>query len=138
VRTIFADSGYWIAILSPKDTLHDKALSVSRSLGPSLLVTTEMVLSEVAAFFSDKGEHLRAAAAALIRSIRQDPNIRLVPQTSLQFQNALALYEQVSRTKIGAWSIAPRSKSSRELSITEALAHDQHFEQNGFIALLRS
>jgi predicted nucleic acid-binding protein len=137
VRTIFADSGYWIALLSPKDTLHNKALSVSRSLGPHLLVTTEMVLSEVAAFFSDKGEHLRAAAAKLIRSIRQNPNIRVVPQTSLQFQNALALYEQVSDKD---WSLVDCASFEvmRELSIMEALAHDQHFEQNGFVALLRS
>lgn len=137
MRTIFADSGYWIALLSPKDTLHNKALSVSRSLGPHLLVTTEMVLSEVAAFFSDKGEHLRAAAAKLIRSIRQNPNIRVVAQTSLQFQNALALYEQVSDKD---WSLVDCASFQvmRELNITEALAHDQHFEQNGFVALLRS
>jgi predicted nucleic acid-binding protein len=136
VRKVLADSGYWVALLSPRDTLHDKAREISASLGPHLLVTTEMVLSEVAAFFSDKGSRLRQAAAALIRAIRADPNIRLVPQTSLQFQDALALYEQSADKE---WSLVDCASFlvMRELAITEALAHDQHFEQAGFSALLR-
>lgn len=137
MRTVFADSGYWIALLSPKDDLHSQALSLSKGLGPHLLVTTEMVLAEVAAFFSARGDRLRAAAAKLICEVRNSPNTSVIPQTSLQFQNALALYEQVSDKD---WSLVDCASFQvmRELSIMEALAHDQHFEQNGFVALLRS
>jgi len=54
----------------------------------------------------------------------------------LQFQDALALYEQSSDKE---WSLTDCSSFliMRELKITEALAHDKHFEQAGFDALLR-
>jgi len=41
--------------------------------------------------------------------------------------------------KSGAWPIAPPSLSaSRQEGITDVLAHDHHFVQAGFVALLRS
>ena len=33
MKEIFADTGYWIALIDPKDVLHDKAKFVSGSLG---------------------------------------------------------------------------------------------------------
>jgi predicted nucleic acid-binding protein len=68
---------------------------------------------------------------------RADPNSSVVPQTSLQFQDALALYEQSSDKE---WSLTDCSSFliMRELKISEALAHDNHFEQYGFVALLRN
>jgi predicted nucleic acid-binding protein len=137
VKKVFADTGYWIAVINPQDDLHDKALQVSASLGPHLIVTTETVLSEVAAYFSDKGSRLRQGAVDLIRSIRANPNSRVIPQTSLQFQDALALYEQSSDKE---WSLTDCSSFliMRELKISEALAYDKHFEQAGFVALLRN
>jgi len=136
VKKVFADTGYWIAVVNPHDDLHNKALQVSSSLGPHLIVTTEMVLSEVAAYFSDKGSRLRQGVVDLIRSIRANPNSRVVPQTSLQFQDALALYEKSSDKE---WSLTDCGSFliMRELKITEALAHDKHFEQAGFATLLR-
>jgi len=136
VKKVFADTGYWIAVVNPHDDLHNKALQVSGSLGPHLIVTSEMMLSEVAAYFSDKGSRLRQGVVDLIRSIRANPNSRVVPQTSLQFQDALALYEQSSDKE---WSLTDCGSFliMRELGISEALAHDKHFEQAGFVALLR-
>ena len=136
MKKVFADTGYWIAVVNPHDDLHDKALQVSASLGPHLIVTSEMVLSEVAAYFSDKGNRLRQGVVDLIRSIRANPNSRVVPQTSLQFQDALALYEQSSDKE---WSLTDCSSFliMRELKITDALAHDNHFEQASFVVLLR-
>jgi len=136
VRAVFADTGYWIAVVNPNDNLHDKAAAVSKSLGPHILVTTEMVLTELAAYFSNSGPNLRQAVVDLIRKIRANPNVKVIPQTSLQFQNALDLYEQSSDTQ---WSLTDCASFSvmRELKITDALAHDEHFEQAGFVALLR-
>lgn len=136
MKKVFADTGYWIAVVNPHDDLHAKALQVSNSLGPHLIVTSEMVLSEVAAYFSDKGSQLRQGVVDLIRSIRANPNSRVIPQTSLQFQDAVALYEKSSDKE---WSLTDCGSFliMRELKITEALAHDRHFEQAGFAALLR-
>ena len=94
MNSIFADTGYWIALLHPKDELHSKAQTVSSQLGQVRLVTSEMILSEVLNYFADKGTVLRQAAAALAEQIQNDPNSLVVPQTSMQFKNALRFYQQ--------------------------------------------
>jgi predicted nucleic acid-binding protein len=74
---------------------------------------------------------LRKAVAALIRRLRATPNVTIIPQTSLQFQKALDLYEQSFDKD---WSLTDCASfiAMRELKITEALAHDEHFEQARF------
>lgn len=58
-------------------------------------------------------------------------------QTSSQFQEGLVLYKQRPDK---AWSITDcvSFKSMSEYGLTEDLAYDKHFEQAGFIALLRN
>jgi predicted nucleic acid-binding protein len=56
MRRVFADAGYWIALLNPKDGLHAKARQVSIALGQVRIVTSEMVLAEVLNAFASKGE----------------------------------------------------------------------------------
>jgi len=34
MERVFADTGYWIALLNPRDDLHEQALAASRDLGP--------------------------------------------------------------------------------------------------------
>jgi predicted nucleic acid-binding protein len=103
------------------DDLHDKAIRISSSLSPHLIVASEVALCKVAAYFSDKGPRLRQAAVDLIRSIRTNPNSRVIPQTNSQFQDALALYERSSDKE---WS--PTDCSSflimRRFKITDALS----------------
>lgn len=33
MRTVFADTGYWIALLNPKDYWHGRVIDTSRALG---------------------------------------------------------------------------------------------------------
>lgn len=56
MRTAFADAGYWIALINPDDDLHDRAKSVSASLAPLRIVTSEMVLTEVLNSFLEKDQ----------------------------------------------------------------------------------
>ena len=53
MRIIFADASYFIALLNPKDDLHAKAKVVSGELEQVRLITSEMVLAEVLAFYAD-------------------------------------------------------------------------------------
>lgn len=41
MRVVFADTGYWVALLNPHDDLHDKALNLSKAIQPVHIVTTE-------------------------------------------------------------------------------------------------
>lgn len=92
MRQVFADTGYWIALINPKEALHAKAKSVSDGLGQVFIVTSEIVLTEFANWFADKGPQLRETVAKVIDDIRINSNVRLTLQTSIQFQSALTMY----------------------------------------------
>ncbi len=136
MNNIFADAGYWIALLHPRDDLHSKAQAVSAQLGQVRLVTSEMILTEVLNYFADKGPSLRQAAAAFAMQIQNDPNSFIVPQTSIQFKNAFRFYQQRNDKSWGLTDCASILIMQSE-GIQEALAHDINFKQAGFIALLR-
>jgi len=94
MRIVFADTGYWVALLNPRDDLHDKAVKLSQTIQPAHIVTSEMVLTEVLNDFSDRGDHFRQAAVNFIKRLYEHPNTTIISQTSIQFQTALTLYEQ--------------------------------------------
>jgi predicted nucleic acid-binding protein len=131
---VFADTGYWIAVLVPSDGLHERAKEVSQGLGKRRIVTTEMVLVELLGLLA-KTPTRQVAADAVDRMLR-DPNVEVVPQTGRQFGDALMRYK--SRTD-KAWSLTDCASFllMEQRKMKEALAHDQHVEQAGFVALLR-
>ena len=134
MRVVFADTGYWHAVLNPKDNLNTKARAISSDLGKSRILTTEMVLDELLTALSHLPE--RASAIRGVDAIRANPNVEVVPQTSIQFREAFDLYKQMADK---AWSLTDCASFviMKARGISEALAHDRHFEQAGFKALLR-
>lgn len=136
MKEVFADTGYWIALFDPKDILNGKAKTVSEGLGEVIIVTSEMVLTEFANYFTRRGPDFRAKVASVIDGIRSNPNARVIPQTSLQFQSAVVLYRNYLDKE---WSLTDCASVlvMQEQNIQEALAHDKHFQQAGFKALLR-
>ena len=137
MRTLFVDTAYYIAMLNPQDDLHERAVTVSRSLDDCGFVTTEMVLTELLNFFAERGPTPRRLAADFVQRIRQDANTRIVPQTSAQFQDAFELY-QSRRDKEWSHTDCASFRIMEQEEIAEALTYDEHFEQAGFTALLRS
>ena len=45
MKKVFADTGYWIALLNPKDALYPKARQLTVTLKPRPIVTSEMVFT---------------------------------------------------------------------------------------------
>jgi uncharacterized protein len=136
MERVFADAGYWIALLNPRDDLHERAHALLRDLGSKQIVTSEMVLTEFLNSFSDYGSRLRQAAAKAVVSLRDASEIAIFPQTSQLFAKALKLYEDVGDK---SWSLTDCASFliMREEGLTAALTHDRHFVQAGFQALLR-
>ena len=134
MKTVFADTGYWIALLNPKDDWHGRAIETSRALGKCRLVTTEMVLDELLAALSKVP--VRGLVISGTDAIRRNPNTEVMPQTSIQFSEAFDLYRSMPDKE---WSLTDCASFvlMRQRGISEALAHDHHFEQAGFTALLR-
>ncbi len=135
-RTLFADSGYWIAIMYPGDQLHWRARQVAAGLGFLRIVTTQMALAEALNFMSELGEFRRRFASEMVEHLHNDPNVEIIPQTDAQFRAAVERYAARSDQ---TWSLTDRASFlvMEERGISEALAYDRDFEQAGFVALLR-
>ncbi len=135
----FADADYWIALLHPREELHEKATQVSSTPGRAqlVIVTSEMVLAEVLDGLGDRGQRFRELAAETVHRLRTAPNVTVVPQTSAQFRAALEMYRARLDKEWGLTDCASFQIMEQQ-GITDALTYDHHFEQAGFIALLRS
>ena len=133
---VFADTGYWIALLNRRDSLHTRARELSNDYADATIVTTEMVLTELLNHVSRAGDQARLLASEAVATWRSAPNIDVVPQTTAQFQAALDRYRNRPDQ---SWSLVDCASFiiMETRQIQEALAFDQHFEQAGFTALLR-
>ena len=133
MKSVFADTAYYLALLTPGDQYHVAA--ASRSLGVTArVVVTGFVLLEVGNTLS--GSRTRAAFPELVRELSNDPNTEVVPLSQELFEKGLSLY---ARRMDKAWSVTDCISFivMEERGITEALTADAHFTQAGFRALLR-
>ena len=137
MNAIFADTGYWIALFNPRDDLHAKVLTVARATQARLIVSSQMVLTEFLNYYATLGQPFRQRAVQVVRSLQQAGEVEIVPQTDEQFQAALTFYAQRPEKE---WSLVDCAsfRTMQERNLTEALAHDEHFQQAGFVPLLRS
>jgi predicted nucleic acid-binding protein len=135
VRQVFADTGFWIALLNPRDQLHATAVSVTQQLSSVRILTSEMVLAEVLNSFSVAGP-LRHAVGSMVQRLRGNRDVIIVPQTSEQFESALRRYKQAADKSWSLTDCASFEVMEAE-QIQAALTHDQHFAQAGFETLLR-
>lgn len=133
---VFADTGYWIAVLLPDDHLHGRATAMAAAYDATAVVTTQMVLAEVFNHVSRMGPRTRLSAVDLLEDLDGNPNVEIVPQTDAQFRGAVERYASRGDQR---WSLTDCASFlvMEERGITEALAYDRDFEQAGFAALLR-
>lgn len=136
MRTVFADSGYWISLLYPRDQHHATATAVAAGLGQVSIVTTQMVLTEAFNAMARSGEGGRRLVAQLMEDLENDPDVEVIPQTEAQFRASVERYTTRSDQ---SWSLTDCASFlvMEERGMTEALAYDRDFEQAGFVALLR-
>ena len=99
------------------------------------IITTEEALTEMLAFFSERGQYLRQSATAFIDGILSNPGIQVRPQSHQSFLDGFALYK--ARPDKG-YSLTDciSMVAMRAEGIGEILTHDNHFTQEGFTILL--
>ena len=134
--TVFADTFYWVALISRRDDARSKAHALSQRYRSRGIVTTEEVLVETLNFFSSHAPEAKERAVRAITVVLNTPDIRVIPQTTDSFRAGLDLYR--SRLDKG-YSLTDCISMNvmREESITEILTNDDHFVQEGFRALFR-
>jgi uncharacterized protein len=134
MRTLFADTFYWVALINPGDDWYSRVLSVSRSLGQIQLVTTDEVLTEVLTFYSEAGAPMRQRTVDLVDKILSNATIQVIEQTHNSFTAGLTLYR--NRLDKG-YSLTDCISMNvmQQFCVTEVLTHDRHFVQEGFMIL---
>lgn len=136
MRRVFADSLYWTATVRPHDPWADRAKAAEEELRNALLVTTDEVLTEFLAALGQSGPVVRQAAVKAVRSILSDPNIRVIEQTREGFLRGLDRYESRQDKDYSLTDCISMNVMEDE-GMTEVLTNDHHFEQEGFVILIR-
>jgi hypothetical protein len=134
MRTIFADTFYFIALLNASDTNHVKAVQFTAENAFRML-TTEWVLTELADGLA-RSPRGRTEFMATLADLQTDEDVTIVPCDSALMAEGVQLYGERPDK---AWSLTDCISfvAMTKASITEALTADHHFEQAGFVALLK-
>jgi predicted nucleic acid-binding protein len=133
MRRVFADSFFFFALTNPNDPAHVRAASFSKSY-VGALVTTGWVLTELADGWA-KPSH-RAYLAPTLSKLASNPNASIEPFSDALFREGILLYDQRLDKDWLLTDCISFVVMQRE-GITEALTGDHHFEQAGFVALLK-
>ena len=134
MRRVFADTHFYIALLSQRDDAHPAALRWQANGEIGEVITTSWILVELADAMNLPSE--RDVAARFITRLRSAPKTRIVPVSEELLWRGFDLY----RTRPDEeWSLTDCLSFvvMSDESLTDALTRDRHFEQAGFTPLLR-
>jgi predicted nucleic acid-binding protein len=130
---VFADAFYFVARLNRRDQHHKRVLKFSRDFRARIL-TSDWVLMEVADALAESES--RSRVRDFILHLRKSAACEIVPASRELLDRALELYHQHADKK---WTLTDCVSfvTMRERKVTDALTGDKHFEQAGFVALLK-
>jgi uncharacterized protein len=137
MNEVFLDTAYAIALSVEADTHHERAVELAEQLElqQTRLITTRAVLLEIGNALAR--QRYRQAAAQLLDALEHDPQVECVPLTDELYQQAFELFRDRPDKEWGMIDCAS-FVVMQQRGLTEALTTDEHFEQAGFQALLRS
>ena len=135
-NSFFLDTAFAIALISPKDVFHEKALELAKQVEKSKtrLVTTRAIVVEIGNALSK--ESTRKSAVELIDSIEGDETITIVPVSDEIYSNAFKMFRSCLDKEWGLTDCISFVVMKQQ-GITSALTTDQHFQQAGFVALMK-
>ncbi len=134
VKTLFVDTGAWLAVIDPKDQYHQPASVFYRQVlrAHRHLITTNLVVAETYVNLRRSLSH--AAAIGFLDTIEQSLRIECAwsrPDLEDQARQILRQYADQDFSYVDAVSFA----LMREMEITEAFAFDRHFVTAGFVCV---
>ena len=132
MKTVFADSYYFLALMNAQDEGHAKAIDFARNFR-GFTVTTEWVLTEVGDALSQPLQ--RPAFLRVLEIAQGNPRVTIVEATHELFARGIKLF--ASRPDKD-WSLTDCLSFvvMEEQAIRDALTADHHCIQAGLNALL--
>jgi predicted nucleic acid-binding protein len=131
---VFADTYYFVALVNRKgDEARARAMDATR-MRNGRLVTTGWVLTELANTLSEPRH--RQLFLNILATLQGDTQTSIIQPDVQLFEQGIALFaarpdKEWSLTDCISFIVMQRE------GITEALTGDRHFEQAGFLALLK-
>jgi hypothetical protein len=134
MKPVFADTGFFLALINPRDQYHRSAAELNSTLSVPL-ITIAWVLLEFANAIS--ASRARERFERVLFRLRSERDAKIVPPDLDLFDKGCELYISRSDKEWSLTDCASFVVMERE-GLTDALTADRHFEQAGFRALLRS
>jgi predicted nucleic acid-binding protein len=133
MKLVFADAFYFVARLNRRDQYHEKVIKFSRDFRARIL-TSDWVLMEVADALAESES--RSRVRDFILHLRRAAACEIIPASRELLDHALDLYHQHADKD---WTLTDCASFviMHDRSVTDALTGDKHFEQAGFVALLK-
>ena len=131
---VFADTFYFLALLNPKDTAHAKAAALTLSFVGEM-TTTAWVLTELGDALSRPAN--RPNFLATVDQQQSNSQAHIVRPDAKLFAEGIELFRSRPDKEWSLTDCISFVVMKRE-GIAEALTADHHFEQAGFVALLKS
>jgi predicted nucleic acid-binding protein len=130
---VFADTHFFVALLSRRDARHERAVETYRSGDFAEFVTTVWVLAELADGMSRPVA--RSLCQRFVQRLREREDTKIMDADPNLFWRGFELYGQRPDKE---WSLTDCISFvvMEDEGLSEALTGDRHFEQAGFVALL--
>jgi hypothetical protein len=130
---VFADTSFYLVILSPHDIAHASALQIGDRIERPVLLS-DFILLELGNALS--GVRQRELFFRLVSHLRSHPNVRIIPASRDLLDRGLELFSHRADKE---WSLTDCTSFvvMQDEQLTDALTTDRHFEQAGFTAMLR-
>jgi uncharacterized protein len=128
---VFADTGFYVALVNPSDQHHLAAVREAQRLAG--VVTTDYILLELANFLRRPNQ--RTLFLEIERDLRCDDTSIIIPASRELMDRGIELFKNRPDKD---WSLTDCISfvAMKDHGVTEALTGDRHFEQAGFVALL--
>lgn len=133
MRTFFADTWFFIALLDRRDPHHQRASRLALEVVPrGRVVTHDAVLTEVLTYFAAEGASMRQRAVEGVRSAVLQ--FEVIPGDRPLFIAGLDLY---ARRPDKEYSLVDCMSMvvMQERGIQHVLTNDHHFSQAGFVVV---
>lgn len=138
MAALFADTSGWGSIASPTEPFHVLAASVYRHARGQKrpIITTNYVVAELVALMTSPLRISRAGIVAFVTGLKASPFVEIVHVDAVLDHEGWQLF-QARQDK--DWSLVDCTSFivMKKQGIAEALTADHHFEQAGFVRLLK-
>lgn len=136
---LFCDTSGWGHLVDPTQAHHNLATSLYRAAREDnrKIITTNYIITELVALFTSPLRIPRPTTIGFIESLKSSPYVQVVHIDPTLDQQA---WELLANRQDKDWSLVDCASFvvMQERNIREALTTDHHFEQAGFVRLLRN